>query len=90
MHVLAERRAGRWSDLGTRVLSALVLAPVALVCVWMGGIAFGVIAAAVGIRLWHGLGSSFGLGAAQGVVDRKAVAAAVGAFISWIILYLIV
>src|SRR6185437_10962113 len=53
-------------------------------------IAFGVIAGAVGIRLWHGLGSSFGLGAAQGVVDRKAVAAAVGAFISWIILYLIV
>src|SRR6185312_14745270 len=51
-------------------------------------IAFGVIAGAIGIRLWHGLGPSFGLGAAQGVVDRKAAAAAVGAFISWIILYL--
>jgi phosphatidate cytidylyltransferase len=58
VHVLAERRAGRWSDLGTRVLSALVLAPVALVCVWLGGIAFGVIVAAVTLGLameWLGL-----------------------------------
>jgi phosphatidate cytidylyltransferase len=44
--VLAERPAGRWADLSTRVLSALVLAPVALVCVWVGGIAFAVIVAA--------------------------------------------
>jgi phosphatidate cytidylyltransferase len=49
--VLAERPAGRWSDLGTRVLSALVLAPIALVCVWVGGIAFGVIVAAVMLGL---------------------------------------
>ena len=58
MPVLAERPAGRWSDLGTRVLSALVLAPVALVCVWVGGIAFGVIVAAVMLGLameWLGL-----------------------------------
>ena len=51
MPVLAERPAGRWSDLGTRVLSALVLAPIALVCVWVGGIAFGVIVAAVMLGL---------------------------------------
>lgn len=46
MLVLAERPAGRWADLGTRVLSALVLAPVALACVWLGGFAFAVIVAA--------------------------------------------
>ena len=43
MLVLAERPAGRWADLSTRVLSALVLAPVALACVWLGGFAFSVI-----------------------------------------------
>ncbi|HME22070.1 MAG TPA: phosphatidate cytidylyltransferase [Acetobacteraceae bacterium] len=45
MLVLAERPAGRWADLSTRVLSALVLAPVALACVWLGGFAFAVIVA---------------------------------------------
>jgi phosphatidate cytidylyltransferase len=30
----------RWGDLRTRVLSAAVLAPVALVCIWIGGTAF--------------------------------------------------
>ena len=43
MLVLAERTAGRWADLSTRVLSALVLTPVALACVWLGGFAFSVI-----------------------------------------------
>ena len=46
MLVLAERPAGRWADLSTRVLSAIVLGPVALICVWVGGIAFAVIVAA--------------------------------------------
>ena len=40
---LAERSAGRWADLGTRVLSALVLAPIAISSVWLGGIAFGIV-----------------------------------------------
>jgi phosphatidate cytidylyltransferase len=48
---LAEHPAGRWTDLGVRVLSALVLAPVALVCVWLGGIAFAVIVAAAMLGL---------------------------------------
>ena len=30
----------RWSDLTRRVLTALVLLPVALLCVWAGGYAF--------------------------------------------------
>ena len=58
MPALAERPAGRWADLGKRVLSALVLAPIALVCVWVGGAAFAVIVAAVMLGLaveWLGL-----------------------------------
>jgi phosphatidate cytidylyltransferase len=39
----AERSSGRWGDLGIRVLSAAVLTPIALACVWLGGIAFAVI-----------------------------------------------
>ena len=58
MLALAERPAGRWADLSKRVLSALVLAPIALVCVWVGGAAFAVIVAAVMLGLaveWLGL-----------------------------------
>jgi hypothetical protein len=53
-------------------------------------IAFGLIAAAIGIRLWHGLGPSFGLGGGKGTVERKAAASAVVALIGWIGLYLAV
>jgi phosphatidate cytidylyltransferase len=55
---LAERPAGRWTDLSKRVLSALVLAPIALVCAWVGGAAFAIIVAAVMLGLaveWLGL-----------------------------------
>ena len=58
MLALAERPAGRWADLSKRVVSALVLAPVALACVWVGGAAFIVIVAAVMVGLaveWLGL-----------------------------------
>ena len=58
MPALAERPAGRWADLSKRVLSALVLAPIALACVWFGGAAFAVIVAAVMLGLaveWLGL-----------------------------------
>jgi phosphatidate cytidylyltransferase len=44
--VLAEQGSSRWADLTTRVLSAIVLAPIALACVWYGGIAFTLIVAA--------------------------------------------
>jgi len=56
--VLAELASGRWDDLGKRVLSALVLAPVALACVWLGGTAFVVVVAVAMIGLvveWLGL-----------------------------------
>jgi phosphatidate cytidylyltransferase len=55
---LAERPTEPWADLGKRVGSALVLAPVALACVWMGGTAFAVIVAAAMLGLtveWLGL-----------------------------------
>ena len=32
--------SGRWSDFGVRLLSAAVLGPVVLLCVWSGGIAW--------------------------------------------------
>ncbi|HTI84098.1 MAG TPA: phosphatidate cytidylyltransferase [Acetobacteraceae bacterium] len=43
----AERSSGRWGDLGVRALSAAVLTPIAVACVWLGGIAFIVIVAVV-------------------------------------------
>jgi phosphatidate cytidylyltransferase len=47
---LAERSI-RWADLGIRAVSALVLAPIALACVWLGGIAFAVIVVATAVGL---------------------------------------
>src|SRR5215469_5605509 len=48
---LVEQRAGRWTDLSTRVASALVLAPTALASVWAGGIAFTLIVVAIALGL---------------------------------------
>jgi CDP-diglyceride synthetase len=48
----------RWSDLTLRVLSALVLLPVALLCVWAGGYAFLLLVAVAGFvlaREWLGM-----------------------------------
>jgi phosphatidate cytidylyltransferase len=49
--LMADRPAGRWGDLSVRVLSAIVLAPIALGCVWLGGIAFTLVVAAVMLGL---------------------------------------
>ncbi len=48
---LAERSGGRWADLSTRTVSAMVLAPIALVCVWFGGLAFTLIVLVVMVGL---------------------------------------
>jgi phosphatidate cytidylyltransferase len=51
-------QAARWSDLRLRVLSAAVLAPLALICIWAGGVAFAVlmIAATIGVAAeWVGM-----------------------------------
>ncbi len=45
------RPPNRWADLGVRVLSALVLAPVAVACVWVGGIAFVLLAGVIMVGL---------------------------------------
>jgi phosphatidate cytidylyltransferase len=48
----------RWADLSVRVISALVLAPITIVCVWVGGIVFTVIVVATVVGLaveWLGL-----------------------------------
>ena len=58
MPAQAERAQGRWADLTKRVISALVMAPVALACVWVGGAIFGALVAAGGVGLafeWFGL-----------------------------------
>ena len=48
--VLAEP-ASRWSDLTLRVVSALVLLPVTLFCIWAGGYAFLLLVAVAGVVL---------------------------------------
>jgi hypothetical protein len=45
--------------------------------------AFGIVALAVGLYLWNGLGPCFGLGASRCKVDRKA---AVGVAVAWMII----
>jgi phosphatidate cytidylyltransferase len=37
---MAASASSRWRDLGLRAISAAVLAPIALACVWWGGLAF--------------------------------------------------
>jgi len=53
----------RWSDLRTRTASALVLAPIAIFCVWQGSAAFSVflLAACVGLALEWGKLAQLGL-----------------------------
>jgi phosphatidate cytidylyltransferase len=51
-------KTNRWSDLRLRVVSAAVLAPLALCCIWAGGLAFTVLLALVTVGLsyeWLGL-----------------------------------
>jgi len=43
--------ASRWRDLQRRAVAALVLAPLALAAVWLGGLTFGVMSAALGFGL---------------------------------------
>ncbi len=52
------RSRGRWGDLRPRVISASVLAPVVLLCLWFGGLAFSLLllVAAVGLAVeWVGM-----------------------------------
>jgi phosphatidate cytidylyltransferase len=54
----ARRTSARWADLGLRLLSAAVLAPLALGCVWIGGEAFAGLVALIAVGLsyeWLGL-----------------------------------
>ena len=65
------RAAGQWSDLGRRALSAAVLAPVALVCIWAGGAVYVGLILLAGIVLaaeWIGLCGVGVLGAGGAIV----------------------
>src|SRR5919199_931823 len=47
----AKPPSARWSDLRLRVLSATVLAPLALGCIWFGGVAFTLLVAVITVGL---------------------------------------
>jgi phosphatidate cytidylyltransferase len=52
------RKTARWADLRLRILSAAVLAPLALGCIWLGGPAFSGLVALIAVGLsyeWLGL-----------------------------------
>jgi phosphatidate cytidylyltransferase len=54
----AARKSARWGDLRLRILSASVLAPLALGCIWIGGAAFAALVALIAAGLsyeWIGL-----------------------------------
>lgn len=58
MFPAAPPKASRWGDLRLRVLSAAVLAPLALLCIWAGGLPFTGLIALVSVGLsyeWLGL-----------------------------------
>ncbi|MGA3397689.1 MAG: CDP-archaeol synthase [Acetobacteraceae bacterium] len=61
---------GRWGDLRLRVLSAAVLAPLALICIWLGGIAFAalMLAGTVGLLVEWMQMTRAGRGTAAGLV----------------------
>jgi phosphatidate cytidylyltransferase len=55
---VARSQSARWADLRLRILSAAVLAPLALGCIWIGGVALAGLVALVSIGLayeWLGL-----------------------------------
>jgi phosphatidate cytidylyltransferase len=60
------RKSARWADLRLRILSAAVLAPLALACIWIGGVAFAGLIALTTVGLsyeWLGLcGKRWSLG----------------------------
>ena len=58
MRVLLRPASGRWGDLRLRLVSALVLAPLALTAIWFGGPVFVALIAAIALGLaieWVGL-----------------------------------
>lgn len=53
-HGPGSAKAGKFSDLGTRLMSAVVVATAALACIWIGGLAIVVLAAlAVGATIYE-------------------------------------
>jgi phosphatidate cytidylyltransferase len=55
---VSAKKSARWADLGLRIASAAVLAPLALGCIWIGGAAFAGLVALIAVGLsyeWLGL-----------------------------------
>ncbi len=83
-------RPNRWADLGLRTVSALVLAPIVIACVWFGGVVF---AGIVGLTMlglaieWLRLlggGSRDRLACAAWVVTGLAYVTVAGAALLWL------
>jgi phosphatidate cytidylyltransferase len=73
------RRRGRWGDLGLRVLSAAILAPLALGCIWLGAAPYAVLVlvATLGLAVeWVHLCGYRGAGVPGGLVPAVALAVA--------------
>src|SRR5579875_3983015 len=72
-------RKSAWSDLRTRVLSAAVLAPLGLICIWIGSWAWAALVAVAALGMaweWIGLCRA-GVGSFAGLADIVLAVAAV-------------
>lgn len=69
----ARQPSSRWGDLRLRVLSAAVLAPLALVCIWFGGLPYAALLTIISV----GLGYEW-----LGLCDRRSSPATVAMFAS--------
>jgi phosphatidate cytidylyltransferase len=73
--------AGRWADLRRRIASAAVLAPVAILCLWVGGWAWAVLVGAATLGLLHEW-RRMARGAACGVAGAAWIALAAVALVA--------
>lgn len=74
----APAASARWGDLGRRALSAAILAPIALACIWFGGVAYQILIllAALGLSVeWVGLCGLHGLRWPGGLVPTAVLLA---------------
>ena len=51
-------------------------------------VAFGVVAAAIGLSMWHGQGRFFGLGKAPAGIEGRAIVAAAAIWVGWMAIFL--
>jgi phosphatidate cytidylyltransferase len=62
---MSQPAAGKWTDLGVRTLSSVVLIPLVLACVWLGGVWFVILATLLGVLIAYEWSSIANAGNAQ-------------------------